>query len=81
MGDSYIGKNVNFGSNSSTCNYDGTNKYCTIIDNYSFIGSGAQLIAPVIINKGSFVAAGTTLLSNTFPGKLTLNYKKQKTLF
>ena len=61
LGDAEIGKNVNIGCGTITCNYDGYNKYKTIIDDNVFIGSDTQLVAPVKIGKNVLVAAGSTI--------------------
>ena len=61
LGDAKIGKGVNIGAGTITCNYDGTRKYHTVIGDNVFLGSDAQLIAPVTIGAGSVIAAGTTV--------------------
>ena len=61
IGDATIGKNVNIGAGTITCNYDGVNKFETIIEDDVFIGSDTQLIAPVTVGKGANIGAGTTL--------------------
>jgi bifunctional UDP-N-acetylglucosamine pyrophosphorylase/glucosamine-1-phosphate N-acetyltransferase len=64
LGDTYIGRNVNVGAGTITCNYDGFRKARTRIEDDVFIGSDVQLIAPVTIGKGALVAAGTTVTEN-----------------
>ncbi|BAC24156.1 glmU [Wigglesworthia glossinidia endosymbiont of Glossina brevipalpis] len=64
LGDSDIGKNVNIGAGTITCNFDGKKKNKTIIKNNVFIGANSELIAPVIINSGAVVGAGTTVTKN-----------------
>jgi len=71
IGDSEIGKNVNIGAGTITCNYDGVNKHKTTIADDVFIGSDTQLIAPVIVGKGAIVGAGTTVTKDIAPKSLT----------
>ena len=80
VGDSSIGSNVNIGAGTITCNYDGANKYRTTIGNDVFIGSDTQLIAPVKVNDGATIGAGSTITSDAPAGKLTLSRSKQKTI-
>jgi len=61
LGDAKIGKGVNIGAGTITCNYDGAHKYQTVIEENAFLGSDTQLVAPVTIGAGSIVAAGTTV--------------------
>ena len=61
LGDTWIGRNVNVGAGTITCNYDGYRKARTIIEDDVFIGSDVQLIAPVTIGAGALIAAGTTV--------------------
>lgn len=77
IGDTTIGKNVNVGAGTITCNYDGANKFQTIIEDNVFIGSDTQLIAPVKIAKGSTIGAGSTITRDTPPEELTLSRAKQ----
>ncbi|MHB1665685.1 MAG: bifunctional UDP-N-acetylglucosamine diphosphorylase/glucosamine-1-phosphate N-acetyltransferase GlmU [bacterium] len=77
IGDSEIGDNVNMGAGVITCNYDGFNKHKTIIKNNCFIGSDSQLIAPVTIEKDSYVASGTTVVKNVPEGSLVLSRVEQ----
>ena len=77
IGDSEIGDNVNIGAGVITCNYDGSNKHKTIIKNNCFIGSDSQLIAPVTIEKDSYVASGTTVVKNVQEGSLAISRVKQ----
>jgi len=78
IGDAIIGKNVNVGAGTITCNYDGANKHQTIIEDDVFIGSDTQLIAPVTIGKGSTIAAGTTLTDDAPSKSLVLSRVDQK---
>jgi bifunctional UDP-N-acetylglucosamine pyrophosphorylase/glucosamine-1-phosphate N-acetyltransferase len=80
IGDTTIGKNVNVGAGTITCNYDGANKHRTVIEDDVHIGSDVQLVAPVTIAKGSTIAAGATVWKTTPAGELTLNPKTQTTL-
>ncbi len=80
IGDATIGQRVNVGAGTITCNYDGVNKYRTVIEDDVFIGSDTQLIAPVTVSAGATIGAGTTLTGNAPPGKLTLSRSKQLTI-
>lgn len=77
IGDSTVGANVNIGAGTITCNYDGANKYRTVIEDNVFIGSDTQLIAPVRVAKGSTIGAGSTITKDTPPEELTLSRAKQ----
>jgi bifunctional UDP-N-acetylglucosamine pyrophosphorylase / glucosamine-1-phosphate N-acetyltransferase len=77
IGDASIGEEVNIGAGTITCNYDGVNKYETIIEDYAFIGSNTSLIAPVTIGKGSNIGAGSAINQDTPAHKLTLARAKQ----
>ncbi len=77
IGDSIVGKNVNIGAGTITCNYDGANKNQTIIEDDVFIGSDTQLVAPVKISKGSTIGAGSTITKQTPENQLTLSRSKQ----
>jgi bifunctional UDP-N-acetylglucosamine pyrophosphorylase/glucosamine-1-phosphate N-acetyltransferase len=79
IGDSEIGANVNIGAGVITCNYDGANKFKTIIGDNSFIGSDSQLVAPVEIGKGATIGAGSTITRNAPADELTLSRSDQKT--
>ena len=70
LGDARIGANVNVGAGTITCNYDGERKRETIIEDGAFIGSDTQLIAPVVIGKGAYVAAGSSITRDVPPGAL-----------
>lgn len=80
IGDSTVGSRVNIGAGTITCNYDGANKHRTIIGDDVFIGSDTQLVAPVTINKGSTIGAGSTITKDTPEGALTLSRSKQMTI-
>ena len=80
VGDATIGKHVNVGAGTITCNYDGANKFRTIIEDGAFIGSDTQLIAPVTVGKGATIAAGSTISKDVPAGGLTVcRAKEQKT--
>lgn len=80
VGDATIGKQVNIGAGTITCNYDGANKFRTIIEDYAFIGSDSQLVAPVIIGAGATIAAGSTITKNAPAGELSLSRGRQMTI-
>jgi bifunctional UDP-N-acetylglucosamine pyrophosphorylase/glucosamine-1-phosphate N-acetyltransferase len=61
IGDATVGRDVNIGAGVITCNYDGFGKFQTVIEDDVFVGSDAQLVAPVRIGKGSLIAAGATI--------------------
>ena len=79
IGDTDIGVDVNIGAGVITCNYDGANKFKTIIGDNAFIGSDSQLIAPVEIGKGATIGAGSTITSYAPEDALTLSRSQQKT--
>ena len=81
LGDVTVGKNVNIGAGTITCNYDGANKHQTVIEDGVFIGSDTQLVAPVIIGENATIGAGSTIRRNVPPGELTLTESKQKTIY
>ncbi len=70
LGDATVGANVNVGAGTITCNYDGQKKHETVIEDGAFIGSDAQLIAPVRVGKGAYVAAGSSITDDVPPGAL-----------
>ncbi len=80
VGDSTVGKNVNIGAGTITCNYDGVNKFRTVIGDNVFIGSNTQLIAPVTIGKGATIAAGSTITEDAPAGELTIARGRQTTV-
>jgi len=77
VGDSVVGKNVNVGAGTITCNYDGAYKHRTVIEDDVHIGSDVQLVAPVTVGRGATVGAGTTVWKDVPPGGLVLNSKDQ----
>lgn len=80
VGDATVGKKVNIGAGTITCNYDGVNKWRTVIEDNVFIGSDTQLIAPVTVKAGATLAAGTTLTQDAPAEKLTMSRGRQFTL-
>src|SRR5262249_6182137 len=77
LGDSVVGKQVNVGAGTVTCNYDGANKHATHIDDGAFIGSGSMLVAPVRIGAGATIGAGSTISKDAPPDQLTVERSKQ----
>jgi bifunctional UDP-N-acetylglucosamine pyrophosphorylase / glucosamine-1-phosphate N-acetyltransferase len=77
IGDSDIGARVNIGAGTITCNYDGANKFRTVIEDDVFVGSDTQLVAPVRIGRGVTIAAGTTVWKDVAQDQLVLNEKTQ----
>lgn len=80
IGDTEIGKRVNVGAGTITCNYDGANKHKTVIGDGAFIGSGVELVAPVTVGKGATIGAGTTLAKDAPDNQLTVERAKQVTV-
>ena len=80
VGDATVGKDVNVGAGTITCNYDGANKHRTVIEDDVFIGSDTQLVAPVTVGRGATLGAGTTLTEDAPPDKLTISRVKQTTV-
>ncbi len=80
VGDATVGSRVNIGAGTITCNYDGANKFRTVIEDDAFIGSDSQLVAPVTVGKGATIGAGTTLTKDAPAGKLTISRPKQITI-
>ena len=77
LGDAVIGEKVNVGAGTITCNYDGKKKHQTTIEDGAFIGSDSQLIAPVTVGKGAYVAAGSSITENVPAGSLAISRGKQ----
>lgn len=77
IGDTEIGERVNVGAGTITCNYDGANKFKTIIEDDVFIGSGVQLVAPVTVEKGATIGAGSTICKSAPANKLTVARSRQ----
>jgi bifunctional UDP-N-acetylglucosamine pyrophosphorylase/glucosamine-1-phosphate N-acetyltransferase len=80
VGDATVGSRVNIGAGTITCNYDGANKFRTIIEDDAFIGSDTQLVAPVRVGKGATLGAGTTLTKDAPEGQLTVSRARQTTI-
>jgi bifunctional UDP-N-acetylglucosamine pyrophosphorylase/glucosamine-1-phosphate N-acetyltransferase len=80
LGDSSLGRNVNVGAGTITCNYDGANKHRTVVEDDVFIGSDTQLVAPVTIAKGTTIGAGSTITKDTTPGELAMARARQITV-
>ena len=80
VGDTTMGKNVNIGAGTITCNYDGAAKHRTVIEDDVFVGSDTQLVAPVTVGRGATLGAGTTLTKDAPAGELTLSRAKQLSL-
>ena len=79
VGDARIGRGVNVGAGTVTCNYDGVNKHPTEIGDSVFIGSGTMLVAPVTIGAGGTIGAGSTITKDTPPDRLTVERSRQTT--
>ena len=79
LGDSEIGPGVNVGAGTITCNYDGTSKHMTVIEEGAFIGSDSTLVAPLRVGKGAYVAAGSTITEDVPPDALALGRSRQIT--
>lgn len=80
VGDSVVGKNVNIGAGTITCNYDGVNKHQTIIEDNVFVGSATQLVAPVKIGKNATIGAGSTITTDVEEDELAITRVKQKSI-
>ncbi|NNF61147.1 MAG: bifunctional UDP-N-acetylglucosamine diphosphorylase/glucosamine-1-phosphate N-acetyltransferase GlmU [Gammaproteobacteria bacterium] len=80
IGDTTIGKSVNIGAGTITCNYDGANKHRTKIEDDVFVGSGTELVAPVHIGEGGTIGAGSTISKDTKPNTLTVARARQKSI-
>jgi bifunctional UDP-N-acetylglucosamine pyrophosphorylase / glucosamine-1-phosphate N-acetyltransferase len=77
LGDARVGSHVNVGAGSITCNYDGANKWPTVIEDGAFIGSGSMLVAPLRIGAGATIGAGSTITEGAPEGKLSLERSRQ----
>ena len=80
IGDAVLGKNVNIGCGTITCNYDGVNKYQTTIEDDVFVGSDTQFVAPVTIGRGSLIAAGSTITMDVPADALAIARTEQKNI-
>jgi bifunctional UDP-N-acetylglucosamine pyrophosphorylase/glucosamine-1-phosphate N-acetyltransferase len=79
LGDAVIGANVNVGAGAITCNYDGVHKHQTTIGDNVFVGSDSTLVAPVTIESGSYIAAGSSITDDVPSGALALGRARQVT--
>ena len=77
IGDALVGKDVNIGAGTITCNYDGRKKSITKIKDKVFVGSNTSLVAPVTLNEGSIIGAGSVITKNVSKGSLALTRSKQ----
>jgi bifunctional UDP-N-acetylglucosamine pyrophosphorylase/glucosamine-1-phosphate N-acetyltransferase len=80
LGDAIIGKAVNIGAGTITCNYDGVKKHVTSMEDNVFIGSGTQLVAPVRIGRGAYIGAGSTITHDVPPLSLSISRTRQRTI-
>ena len=80
VGDTTVGRDVNIGAGTITCNYDGANKHRTVIEDDVQIGSDTQLVAPVIVRKGATIGAGATITKEVPAGELTYSQRRQVTV-
>jgi len=80
LGDAIIGKRVNIGAGTITCNYDGIHKHQTTIHDGAFIGSNTALVAPVTIGQQAVIGAGSVITEDAPPDTLTLARAKQTTI-
>ena len=80
LGDSTVGSRVNIGAGTVTCNYDGVNKFRTVIEDDVFVGSGSMLVAPVTLEHGATVGAGSVVTKTAPANALTLARAKQLSL-
>jgi bifunctional UDP-N-acetylglucosamine pyrophosphorylase/glucosamine-1-phosphate N-acetyltransferase len=78
VGNGEIGEGVNIGAGTIFCNYDGEKKHTTVLEDGVFIGSDTQLIAPVTVKKGAYVASGTTVTRDVPEGALAMSRTKQE---
>lgn len=80
IGDAEVGENVNIGAGTITCNYDGYNKYVTVLEDGAFIGSNTNLVAPVKIGAKAVIGAGSTISSDVPPKALAVERATQKVI-
>ncbi len=80
LGDAKIGENVNIGAGTITCNYDGVNKWETVIKDGAFIGSNTSIVAPIIVGENATIGAGSTITQDAPDHQLTLARTKQQTI-
>jgi bifunctional UDP-N-acetylglucosamine pyrophosphorylase/glucosamine-1-phosphate N-acetyltransferase len=80
LGDTVVGEKVNIGAGTITCNYDGVNKYKTVIADGAFIGSNSSIVAPVTIGADATIGAGSTITRDVADGNLAIARGKQRNL-
>ena len=80
IGDAHVGKKVNIGAGTITCNYDGNKKNPTTIEDNVFIGSGTELVAPVTVHRNSYIGAGSTITDDVPQNALALARQRQKNI-
>jgi len=80
VGDAVIGEGVNIGAGTITCNYDGEKKSTTVVEDGAFIGSNVNLVAPITVGRGAYIAAGSTIRRDVSPGALGVARSKQKNI-
>ena len=80
LGDAEIGAGTNIGAGTITCNYDGKNKFKTVLEENVFIGSNTALVAPVTVGKGALIGAGSVITKDVPEGHLAIARGKQKNL-
>ncbi|MBI5561206.1 MAG: bifunctional UDP-N-acetylglucosamine diphosphorylase/glucosamine-1-phosphate N-acetyltransferase GlmU, partial [Deltaproteobacteria bacterium] len=80
LGDAVIGKDVNIGAGTITCNYDGFKKYKTVVKDGAFIGSDTQLVAPVTVGKGAYIGSGSTITKDVPPGAIGISRAEQRVI-
>jgi bifunctional UDP-N-acetylglucosamine pyrophosphorylase/glucosamine-1-phosphate N-acetyltransferase len=81
VGDATVGERVNIGAGVITCNYDGANKHATIIGDDVFIGTDSQLVAPVVVGRGAYIAAGSTITRDAPEDALTICRAREQRSF
>ncbi len=80
VGDAEVGRQVNVGAGTITCNYDGAHKHLTVLEDEVFVGSDTQLVAPVRVGRGVTIAAGTTVTEDVEADRLVISRVRQKTI-
>ena len=78
LGDADVGSNSNVGAGTITCNYDGANKFRTVLGDSVFVGSNSTLVAPVTIDSGGFIAAGSTITDDVKADQLAVARGRQR---
>ncbi|MDX5299858.1 MAG: bifunctional UDP-N-acetylglucosamine diphosphorylase/glucosamine-1-phosphate N-acetyltransferase GlmU [Gammaproteobacteria bacterium] len=80
VGDAQVGQDVNVGAGTITCNYDGVNKFKTVLENGVFVGSNSALVAPVTVGEGATIGAGSVVTQNVGAGELAVGRGKQRNI-